>query len=154
LTLEELFAGRPVNIQEMKTRMKKVATDLGLPWGERTRTYNSRLAQELAKWAEEKGRGGDFHEAVFRAYFVEAKNIAKRTELVALAKNVGLPGKEAGEVLERRICKKAVDEDWRRSHELGITAVPTFVLYSRVVVGAQPYEVLEHFLEENNIKRK
>jgi predicted DsbA family dithiol-disulfide isomerase len=53
-----------------------------------------------------------------------------------------------------RTHKTAVDTDWKRSHQLGITAVPTFVLNQKGLVGAQPYEVLEQFLEENKIKRK
>ena len=38
-------------------RLKQVAEELGLTLGKRKKTYNSRLAQELAKWAESKGRG-------------------------------------------------------------------------------------------------
>jgi predicted DsbA family dithiol-disulfide isomerase len=112
------------------------------------------LAQELAKWAEEKGKGEEFHDAVFRAYFVDGINIAKIEELVSLAKRVGLLEQEAKKVLEGRTHRKAVDSDWKKSHQSGITAVPTFVINQRAVVGAQPYEVLEHFLEENKIKRK
>jgi predicted DsbA family dithiol-disulfide isomerase len=154
LTLEELFAGRSVNIDQIKARLRKVAQELGLPLGDRQKTYNSRLAQELGKWAEEKGRGEEFHNAVFRAYFVDGINIAKIEELASLAKTVGLPVKEAKKVLEARTHREAVDSDWKRSHQLGITAVPTFVIGQRAVVGAQSYEVLEHFLGENNIKKK
>jgi len=39
--------------------------------------YNSRLAQELALWSESKNRGDEFHAAVFKAYFVDSKNIAE-----------------------------------------------------------------------------
>jgi predicted DsbA family dithiol-disulfide isomerase len=31
----------------------------------RKKTYNSRLAQELGKWAETKGKGDEYHDAVF-----------------------------------------------------------------------------------------
>jgi len=154
MTLEELFAGRPINIDEIKARLRMVAQELGLPLGDRQKTYNSRLAQELGKWAEEKGRGEEFHNAVFRAYFVEGINIAKTEELASLAKTVGLSEQEAKNVLEVRTHRQAVDSDWKKSHQLGITAVPTFVINQKAVVGAQPYEVLEHFLGENNIKRK
>ena len=41
----------------------------------------------------------------------------------------------------------AVDEDWRKSHQYGVTGVPTFVASGHGVVGAQPYEALETFLE-------
>ncbi len=37
---------------------------------------------------------------------------------------------------------------------MGITAVPTFVIRDQGIVGAQPYEVLEKFLEMNEIKRR
>jgi predicted DsbA family dithiol-disulfide isomerase len=147
LTLEELFAGRAINIKKILSHLKQVADDLGLPLSEREKTYNSRLAQELAKWAESQGRGDPYHEAVFRAYFVNGKNIGNMDELVDLTKSIGLPEKEARSVLELRTLKEAVDSDWWRSRVLGITAVPTFVVDHQVVIGFQPYEVLEQFLE-------
>jgi predicted DsbA family dithiol-disulfide isomerase len=153
-TLEELFAGGHVDIKKMMSRLKQVADDLGLPLKERKRTYNSRLAQELAKWAESKGRGDSFHEAVFRAYFVDGKNIGRVDELIALAKSIGLPEKEARSVVELRTFKEAVDADWSRSRELGITAVPTFMIDHQAIVGAQPYEVLEQFLRNCSVKKR
>lgn len=154
LTLEELFAGRPVDIQKVMARLKQVAFELGLPLGERKRTYNSRLAQELAKWAESKQKGDPFHEAVFRAYFIEAKNIGKTDELALLAKSIGLPEKEARSVLESRTFKEGVDGDWKRSRDLGITGVPTFVIGQQGVVGFQPYESLEQFLINCGAKKR
>jgi len=58
-------------------RLRRVADELGLPWRERDRTYNSRLAQEMSKWAEDKGSGEEFHMSVFRAYFAEGKEYCR-----------------------------------------------------------------------------
>ncbi|MBI5966242.1 MAG: DsbA family oxidoreductase [Deltaproteobacteria bacterium] len=154
LTLEELFRGRNIDISQMLSRLKQVADELGLPWGERKKTCNSRLAQELGKWAESKGQGDKFHDAVFRAYFVAGKNIGKMDVGLSLAKSVGLPEEEAKEVLQSRAFRKAVDEDWSLSYRMGITAVPTFVIDGQAVVGAQPYEVLEKFLKECRVLRR
>ncbi len=154
MTLEELFAGRPVDIGQVKARLRKVARELDLPLGDRQKTYNSRLAQELGKWAEEKAKGEEFHQAVFRAYFVDGVNIARIEILASLAKKIGLSESEARKVLELRTHREAVDSDWKRSRQMGVTAVPTFVVYQGAIVGAQPYEVLEHFLEENHIRRR
>jgi predicted DsbA family dithiol-disulfide isomerase len=154
LTLEELFAGQPVDIKKIMARLKQVADELGLPLGERKKTYNSRLAQELAKWAESKGKGDEFHKAVFQAYFVEGTNIGKIDDLGDLTKSLGLPYKEARSVLELRTFKEKVDSDWSRSHALGITGVPTFVVNQQGTVGFQPYEVLEQFLKNCSAKRK
>jgi len=154
LTLEELFAGRNIDIDKARELLRQAARELGLPFGERTKTYNSRLAQELAKWAELKGKGDEFHKAVFRAHFVEGRNIGKIDELALLAQSLGLRDQEAREVLMSRAFKEAVDTDWSRCHALGITAVPTFVIYHQGVVGFQPYEVLEQLLETRNIRKR
>jgi predicted DsbA family dithiol-disulfide isomerase len=154
LTLEELFAGQPIDIKKIMARLKQVADELRLPLGERKKTYNSRLAQELAKWAESKAKGDEFHEAVFRAYFVDGKNIGNVDELVVLAKSIGLPEKEARAILELRTFREAVDSDWSRSHVLGIAGVPTFVIDQQAIVGFQPYEILEQFLKTSGAKKR
>jgi len=146
LTLDDLFVGRNLDIGQMMQRLRKIALDLGLPFGERQKTYNSRLAQELSKWAESQGKGKQFHEAMFHAYFVGGINIGKPNELVRLAGSIGLPADQAQAVLDTRSFKQPVDADWRRSHALGITAVPTFVVNNAKLVGAQSFEALELFL--------
>ena len=100
--MEELFADRPVDIPAMIKHMKMVAAAEGLPLGDRTRTYNSRLAQEMAKWAEAKGRGEEFHMAAFRAYFAAGKNIAEMDSLLEMATSVGLNPDEAQKIIEER----------------------------------------------------
>jgi predicted DsbA family dithiol-disulfide isomerase len=154
VTLEELFAGRNMDIPSAMARLKKVAKELDLPWGERKKSYNSRLAQELGKWAEAKGKGDEYHDAVFRAYFVDGKNIANPDVLLGLVKAMGLPENEAGEALQMRAFKESVDSDWILVDKLGITSVPTFVVDGGAVAGAQPYEVLEQFLLDKGVKRK
>ena len=50
--------------------------------------------------------------------------------------------------------KKAVDQDWVRSYEIGITAVPTFVINHQALVGAQSYDALKQFLKSNDVKER
>ncbi len=146
LTLEELFAGRNVDIPVAKLRMTQLMVEEGLPYGERTMTYNSRLAQELAKWAETLPNGQQIHDALFQAYFVDNVNLAKIDNLIVIAERIGLPTSEAKTVLLERQFQEAVDSDWHRSGELGITGVPAFVVGDQVLVGAQPYEQLKTFV--------
>jgi predicted DsbA family dithiol-disulfide isomerase len=146
-SLEELFKGRDMDIPAMLARLQQVASAEGLPFGERTMTYNSRLAQELGKWAEEMGAGDCFHHKVFEAYFAEGKNIGLLEELTAVARACGLSPEEAREVLVLRKYQKAVDQDWERSRRMGIRAVPSFYNGREVLVGAQPLEALERFIQ-------
>jgi predicted DsbA family dithiol-disulfide isomerase len=138
----------------MKDRVKQAAGEAGLPFADRTKTYNSRLAQELGKWAEQMNRGDSFHHAAFNAYFAEGINIAKIPALVEIAASVGLPREEAEDVLVKRTFKADVDEDWSLARRTGITAVPTFVMDGGRLVGAQPYEMLEELMEVKKIQKR
>jgi predicted DsbA family dithiol-disulfide isomerase len=111
-------------------------------------TYNSRLAQELGKWADTQPGGEAIHDALFRAYFVEARDISQSSVLLDIAQQVGLSVDDAREVLEKRTFRDAVDADWKLSREYGITGVPTFVAGRYGVVGAQPYEALEQLVQK------
>jgi predicted DsbA family dithiol-disulfide isomerase len=142
--LADLFRGR--DRAAMHAQMKARMTAEGLPYGDRTHTYNSRLAQELGKWADTRPGGDKLHDALFRAYFVDARDISKPAVLLEIAERVGLPVDAAREVLDKRTFKEAVDRDWELSRRYGVTGVPTFVAGRRGVVGAQPYEVLEELV--------
>jgi predicted DsbA family dithiol-disulfide isomerase len=152
--MADVYAGRNIDPEAMYARMKKLMDIEGLPYGRRTHTYNSRLAQELGKWADTQPGGAAIHDALYRAYFVEAKNIGDPETLVAIAQSVGLPADEARAVLTERRFKDAVDADWQKSSEYGVTGVPTFVAGEYGVVGAQPYEVLEELVEKVGAARR
>ena len=70
------------------------------------------------------------------------------------SKSVGLPADEARQVLAERRLKDAVDADWAKSRQWGVTGVPTFVAARYGVVGAQPYEVLEQLLDKAGARRR
>jgi len=146
--LADLFAGRNVDRKAMHAQMKARMDAEGLPYGERTMTYNSRLAQELGKWADTQPGGEAIHDALFRAYFVEARDISQPAVLLEIAKQVGLSVDGARDVLEKRTFKEAVDRDWELSRRYGVTGVPTFVAGRYGVVGAQPYEALEQLVRK------
>ena len=154
-SLAEMFAGR--DIEPIRQRLKSLMAEAGLAYGERTHTYNSRLAQELGAWADTQAGGDAIHDALYRAYFVDAVNISDRDALVAIAEAVGLDGDAARTVLTEHSFSAKVDDDWTRSRGVGVTGVPTFYANDLVVVGCQPYETLEkfvkHLLTQNNTAR-
>jgi len=146
MTLEALFKGRMVDISGMMGRLRKAAEAEGLPFGDRNMTYNSRLAQELGKWAEAQGKIEAYNKAVFQAYFAHGRNIGDVNVLKEVAGGADLDPEEGVRMLVERPFQRAVDTDWDRSRQLGINAVPTFVMNDRILVGAQPYEALEEFV--------
>ena len=153
-SMAEVYAGRNIDPEAMYARMKGLMDAEGLPYGRRTHTYNSRLAQEHGKWADTQPGGEAIHDKLYQAYFVEAKNIGDIDLLDEIAASVGLPAAEARAVLEERRFKDAVDADWAKSHQYGVTGVPTFVAARHGVVGAQPYEVLQQLVERAGAARR
>jgi predicted DsbA family dithiol-disulfide isomerase len=154
ITLEELFAGRNIDVPTAQARMANLMVEEGLPYGIRTMTYNSRPAQELAKWAKTHSVGQQIHDALFRAYFVENMNLAKIDNLIVITERIGLPASEAEKVLRERQFREAVDSDWQRSRELGITGVPTIVVGNQGLVEAQSYEQLEALVMSVGAQRR
>jgi len=148
-SIEDLFSGRNVDLNAVRTRLKLAADEVNLPLTDRNMTYNSRKATELSKWAEEQGKGDAYHDAVFRAYFADGLNISDLSVLKQLCTKLGLDPVEAGTVIGKRIYKDAVDEDWAYSLKIGISAVPTFLMNGRMVQGAQPYDVLKRLVNRH-----
>jgi len=147
LSLEELFKGRGYDIDEMKQRMSSLMTEEKLPYGNRSHTYNSRLAQELSKWGESFPESEELNLKIFEAYFVEGYNLAEPEVLLDVTQAARLSREVAEGVIRERLFRDAVNADWRRAHEFGITGVPTFVSGNRGLVGAQPYEALEQLIQ-------
>ena len=153
--LADLFAGRSeTELKARQDQMRGLMAEEGLPYGDRTHTYNSRLAQEVGAWADTQEGGEAIHDAIYKAYFVEAKNIGDPNVLLNIIKANNLSVEEARKVIEERTFKDVVDEDWRKSHQLGVTGVPTFVAAGQGVVGAQPYETLEKFLGSVGVTKR
>lgn len=149
-----MFAGRPINIKQVLGHITSVAAELGLPLGKREKTYNSRMAQELGKLAEKQDVGEQFHMAAFKAYFADGWNIALDSTLVDLGVSVGLSEIDIRDALEKRTFKNAVDADWNRAYQKGVTAVPTFMLNGMSLVGAQPYEKLVEMMEAGGVNKR
>ena len=147
ILLEELFRERGYEIQSMKQHMSALMTEENLAYGNRSHTYNSRLAQELAKWGESFPEGEALNLKLFEAYFAEGRNLAEPDVLLDVAEVAGLPLEAAEEVIRQRSFRDAVDTDWKRAHELGVTGVPTFVSGNRGLVGAQPYEAMVQLIQ-------
>ena len=153
-SLEDLFQGRNIDIGAVLGRLKQVAADLGLPFGDRRMTYNSRPAQELSKWAEGKGRGDAFHLAVFKAYFADGLNICRPEVLGKIAESAGLDPSKALSVLAEGRYRKSVDDDWARCSEAGIAVAPTFAMGGEYLEGAIPYQALAALVSRHGAVRR
>ena len=152
--LMEVFAGREGKLDTMRSRLVVAMADEGLEYGDRTHTYNSRRAQELAVWGDEESVTDALHDALFRTYFVDHRNLAETDVLVGIAESAGLDGARARTIVEGGERREAIDEHWQRSTGMGVRSVPTFVSEGFGVLGAQPYEMLEDLVTRAGAVRR
>jgi predicted DsbA family dithiol-disulfide isomerase len=152
--LDEIYQRYPYPKADLIEHLRRNAKALDMPYCERSKTFNSRLAQELGLWAEFKEAGDRFHDEAFNAYFVNHENLAQQDVLLSIVQRCGLDVEEARTVLAERSFAEAVDRDWERADALGITAVPTFVIGEKKLVGAQEYRSLSTFVTECGVARR
>ena len=140
ILLKDLFAGRNFDIEAAQANLKTLLEAEGLQFNSRTHTYNSRLAQELAKAFD------SLRDSLYKAYFEDSRNIGDIEVLVDIAVKNGIPEGDARRVLLERTHKAAVDADWELAREYGITGVPSFIAGGYKLVGAQPYSTMEQLI--------
>jgi predicted DsbA family dithiol-disulfide isomerase len=107
------------------------------------RTPNTAAAHQLIDLAQKQGRGTPVVDALFKAYFEQARDIGDAAVLAEIASGAGVAGwpqqADAKQVA-------ALEEDVRN---LGISAVPTFILNRKLgVSGAHPPEALAQAIQE------
>jgi predicted DsbA family dithiol-disulfide isomerase len=129
-------------------RLRQRANDVGLEMVFPTRIPNTRLAHEATEYARQRGKGFEFHHAVFEKFYGKGQDISKWNVLRAAAEEVGLDAEEMQRMVEAGTYTAAVQSEVDRAYQIGVTGVPTYVLNDRyAIVGAQPYEVFRQALE-------
>jgi predicted DsbA family dithiol-disulfide isomerase len=107
------------------------------------RTPNTVAAHRLIQLAQEQGVAAPVVDALFRAYFEEARDIGDAAVLAAIAQSCGV-AKWPESADEKKVA--ALEDEMRG---LGISAVPTFIFdRSSGVSGAQPPEALAAAMRE------
>lgn len=107
------------------------------------RTPNTVAAHQLVELAQKQGKGDAVVDALFRAYFEEARDIGDAAVLEGVANAAGVSGwPEARD-------EASVSEKEERVRELGISGVPTFIFNRESgLSGAYPPEQLAQAIRE------
>ncbi|WP_266204440.1 DsbA family oxidoreductase [Pontibacter kalidii] len=106
------------------------------------------LAFEGYQFAKEQGKGEAYTHRMFTAFFQEEQDIGKVEVLVRLAGEVGLDEQDFREALETRKYEEAHQRELRKAYEeVGVTAVPTFIIGDKKVRGLLREEDLRRLIQ-------
>jgi predicted DsbA family dithiol-disulfide isomerase len=107
------------------------------------RTPNTLDAHRLIRFAGQEGKQDEVVEVLFRAYFVEGRDIGDTSVLADLAEQVGLSGERAAYALQGEEGVAEVAEEEARARRLGVSGVPTFLVGSTPIFsGAVRAEIM------------
>jgi predicted DsbA family dithiol-disulfide isomerase len=135
--------GSPERIRQIYERVAATGRGEGIDFAfDRVAVSPNTLdAHRLVRWAEEAGRQDAIVEALFRAYFLDGRNIGNHDVLADIAGRAGLEPLAIRERLASEEDREPVAREVASAQAMGVTGVPTFILARRyALVGAQPAE--------------
>ncbi len=148
--LAETKGWQPEYARQLNEQVTAMAAEVGLTYHmDQAVVANSFDAHRFTHYAKLNGVGIEAEEQLFRAYFTDGKNIADHNVLAELGSNIGLKPENIKEVLATNAYSDEVHYDLREAQELGISAVPFFVLDRKYAIsGAQPEAVFLDALQK------
>jgi predicted DsbA family dithiol-disulfide isomerase len=154
--LAEKYGMTVERAREMQQAMTATAAEEGLDFRfDVSRSGKTFDAHRIVHLAADHGLQDAMKERLLRGYFTEGRLMSDPETLVELAVEVGLGEDEAREALAGDRYAEQVRDEERTAHELGISAVPTFVIDRELgVSGAHPPEVLLRLLEQGWANRR
>lgn len=148
--LEQKFGGKDAAVKAYAPVVEHAKkAGLTINFDAMKRTPNTLDAHRLIHWAGIEGRQTAAVSALFKAYFVEARDIGDAEVLADVADGIGLDASVIGRLLATDADVEAIRERDSHSREMGISSVPTFIVAGKhAVPGAQPPELWKQVISE------
>lgn len=123
--------------QQMLANLTRIAKEENIPLSQLTFITNSKDALLLSEASKQCGREKFYalHENLFRAYFVEGKNIGNRNTLKEIALSNGIEEKIIESAWTDDIHQKQLLSNFESARTHNIQSVPSFIFGQKVLSG-------------------
>jgi predicted DsbA family dithiol-disulfide isomerase len=141
---------------EVYARVAGVGREVGVPFAFENITVqpNTLDSHRLLTYADREGRQNAVAEELFKAYFVEGRDLTDASTLADIASRSGLDRDAAAAYLASDTDRDLVGQADLEAREAGIGGVPFFIFNRKVgVSGAQGAEVLLQAMEQARADR-
>jgi predicted DsbA family dithiol-disulfide isomerase len=147
--MEKKF-GKDSRLRTVHDNLVRLGAEVGLTFAfdKIKRAPNTLDAHRLIRWAASAGAQREVVDRLFRAYFVEGRDIGDRAVLADIAKASGLDGDLAEQLLNNGSDADEVRREIAEAQAIGVTGVPFFIFGRLAVPGAQDPETLPRAMAE------
>jgi len=138
------FGGRE-NAKAIYDRVRIAAEQVGLTlqFDDIIVQPNSTKMHELIYASKETALTDDLIEALFKAFFINGKDLSKKENIGQIAREVGMSDEVIHAAIESDNYADQVSDDLEESQRIGIHGVPFYVLNNEIgLSGAQPPEII------------
>jgi predicted DsbA family dithiol-disulfide isomerase len=143
--------GSEDQLNQIHQRFRDIAAKAGVTMDPDTpsRIPNTLNAHRLIHWAGLEGRQTPMVSALFRAYWVEGRDIGNPDVLADLSAEAGMDRAAVARLLSTDADLAEIQARESHARARGVNAVPTFLLANHYVLsGAQPPEVWGQVMED------
>ena len=142
--MEKKF-GKSDRLKTAHDNLVRLGAEVGLPFAfdRIKRAPNTLDAHRLIRWSGSAGAQREVVDRLFKAYFVEGRDIGDRAVLIDIARESGLDAGLVETLLDEGADADAVMSEIAEAQAIGVTGVPFFIFANRLAVpGAQNADVL------------
>ena len=137
--------GASGRLRSVHDNLTRLGAEVGLAFAfdKIKRSPNTLDAHRVIRWANSAGAQGKVVDRLFKAYFVEGRDIGDRGVLINIARECGLDAGLVEKLLEEGADADLVREEIAQAQAIGVSGVPFFIFAGRLgVPGAQDPSVL------------
>ena len=125
------------------------AAGLSIDFDAMQRTPNTLDAHRLIHWAGIEHKQNAVVDALFKAYFVEGRDIGDAETLADIADSCGMDASVVLRLISSDADRRDIMARDGHSREMGVTSVPTFIVANKhAVPGAQPPTLWKRVITE------
>jgi len=142
-------------IGPMHERLRRFALGFGIAdLRLRDRSPNTRRALALAEFARDQGALDRFRVLAMEAHWRRGLDLESDLDLGAIAAEAGLDRQAAVAASRDQAYLARIDAKREEALARGVTAIPTFVIGDRALVGCEPYEAVCEFALQGGARRR
>jgi predicted DsbA family dithiol-disulfide isomerase len=148
--LAEKFGGTHM-LDQAHARLTALGKEAGIDYhfDDIQRTPNTLKAHRILWLAEKEGGGNEAHNAFFKAYFTEGKDLGDQRTLIEVAVSAGLDRAKVEKLLKGNDFEAEVRGAEEKAYDIGVNGVPFFVFNDQFAVsGAQDVKTFVKALEK------
>ncbi len=113
------------------------------------KTPNTLDSHRLVRWAAGAGVQDAVVERLFKAYFIDGRDVGDPSVLSAIAEESGMDGALVTNLLAGDADLEPVEREAGMASEMGISGVPTFIFDSKLMIsGAREPELLVRIIDK------